>query len=184
MKKSEFIQMVKDDISRCEETLEMKQGATELLDELVGKYSNVSKNFPYIEMNPLLLRHHPEVAIGNIRAIRGFLNTYLLNGCEDYKFNDTKSSEINVITSISNTNENNIYIGTFSEAKSKIENMTSLSDSEIEEILSKIDRLEDIVNSSDRKSKKWENAKGIIKWIADKGIDVGLTLLPLILKLG
>ena len=48
----------------------------------------------------------------------------------------------------------------------------------------KIDELEKIFNSSDRKTKKWEKAKEIIKWVADKGIDVGLTLLPLILKLG
>ena len=75
-------------------------------------------------------------------------------------------------------------IESFSEVKNKVENMTSLPDSEIEEILSKITELEDIVNSSERKSKKWSKATDIIKWVADKGIDVGLTLLPLILKLG
>ena len=75
-------------------------------------------------------------------------------------------------------------IESFSEVKNKVENMTSLTDSEIEEILSKITELKDIVNSSERKSKKWSKATDIIKWVADKGIDVGLTLLPLILKLG
>ena len=54
----------------------------------------------------------------------------------------------------------------------------------IEEILAKINELEEIVNSKERKSKKWANAGEIIKWIAEKGIDVGLTLLPLLLKLG
>ena len=29
-----------------------------------------------------------------------------------------------------------------------------------------------------------EKAKGIIKWVADKGVDVGISLLPLILKIG
>ena len=62
--------------------------------------------------------------------------------------------------------------------------MGSLTDSEIDEILSKIDELENIVNSSDRKTKKWDKAKGIIKWVADKGVDVGISLLPLILKIG
>ena len=72
---------------------------------------------------------------------------------------------------ITNTNEN------------KIDIMSALPDTEIEEILDKIDELEKIVKSSDRKSKKWENAKGVIKWIADKGVDVGIALLPLLLQI-
>ena len=72
----------------------------------------------------------------------------------------------------------------FEDTKRKIENMTSLTDSEIDEIHNKIDELEKIIISSERKTKKWDQAKDIIKWVADKGIDVGSTLLPLILKLG
>jgi len=49
--------------------------------------------------------------------------------------------------------------------------------------LIKINELEKIVKSPDRKSKKWENAKGIVKWIADKGVDVGIALLPLLLQI-
>lgn len=61
--------------------------------------------------------------------------------------------------------------------------MSALPDSEIEEILNKMNELEKIIKSSDRKSKKWENAKGVIKWIADKGVDVGIALLPLLLQI-
>lgn len=32
-------------------------------------------------------------------------------------------------------------------------------------------------------NKKWENAKGIVKWIADKGVDVGIALLPLLMQI-
>ena len=62
--------------------------------------------------------------------------------------------------------------------------MSSLREDEIEEITSKIDEIERIVNSKDRKTKKWEEAKEIIKWIAEKGVDVGITLLPLLLQIG
>lgn len=61
--------------------------------------------------------------------------------------------------------------------------MSALPDAEIREILSRIDEMEAIVKSSERKSKKWENAKEIIKWIADKGVDVGIALLPLLLQI-
>ena len=62
--------------------------------------------------------------------------------------------------------------------------MSALKETEIHEILGKIDELEAIVNSTERKTKKWENAKEIIKWAADKSVDVGIALLPLIMKIG
>ena len=62
--------------------------------------------------------------------------------------------------------------------------MSALTDNELEEILQKINQLEDVVKSSDRKSKKWENAKGIIKWAADKSFDVAKIVIPLVLKIG
>ena len=40
------------------------------------------------------------------------------------------------------------------------------------------------MKSKDSKSKKWSKAKEIIKWIADKGVDVGIALLPLVLQIG
>lgn len=85
---------------------------------------------------------------------------------------------------ITNTNENKVDINiSFNDVRREIENMSALPDTEIEEILSKINELEKIVKSSERKSKKWENAKDIVKWIADKGVDVGIALLPLLLQI-
>lgn len=176
--------MVSQDIKRCDDVLSSGQGINPLLNELVGKYSKVSNNFPAIEMNPLLFRMHPNVYRENVQIIHGFLKAYLINGCEDYRFDDTKNTGINVITNITNTNKNNVIVKSFSETKSEIENMTSLPDTEIEEILSKINELENIANSTDRKTKKWEKAKDIIKWVADKGVDVGTALLPIILQIG
>lgn len=185
MKNKDFISMVEQDLHRTEEALTTKNGVVDLLSELLGKYSKVSTNFPKIEMNSLLYRMHPETPSQHLRMIQGFLSAYQLNGCEDYKFDETKNSGINVITTISNANENknDINIHTFAEVREQVENMTSLPDSEIEEILSKISMLEEIVNSRERKSKKWETAKEIIKWVANKGVDVGLTLLPLLLQI-
>lgn len=85
---------------------------------------------------------------------------------------------------ITNTNQNKVDINIpFDTVRREIENMSALPDAEIREILSRIDELEAIVKSSERRSKKWENAKEIIKWIADKGVDVGIALLPLLLQI-
>ena len=72
----------------------------------------------------------------------------------------------------------------FNMARETINSMTALTNEEIEEIQNRIDEIEEIVNSKETKSKKWSKAKEIIKWIADKGVDVGIALLPLILKIG
>lgn len=176
--------MVNNDIMRCDIALTSKQGIMELLNELIGKYSKVSNNFPDMEMNPVLFKMHPYVPAQYIRTIMGFLQAYRLNNCEDYKFDESKNAGINVITNISNNNENTINLQTFSEVRNKIEEMSSLTEAEIEEILSKVDELEEIVNSSDRKTKKWEKAREIINWIATKGVDVAMTVIPLLMKIG
>lgn len=83
-----------------------------------------------------------------------------------------------------NNNENHNTISvTFESVRDAVGNMTSLPDEDIEEIKNKIDEIEAIVNSKESKSKKWSRAKEIVKWIADKGVDVGIALLPLILKI-
>lgn len=97
---------------------------------------------------------------------------------------ELKKTDITITNTNNNTNENNNYVSvTFESVRDKVNNMTSLPDEDIEEIQKRIGEIEEIVNSKETKSKKWSKAKEIIKWIADKGVDVGIALLPLILKI-
>lgn len=97
---------------------------------------------------------------------------------------ELKKTGITITNTNNNTNENNNYVSvTFESVRDKVNNMTSLPDEDIEEIQKRIGEIEEIVNSKETKSKKWSKAKEIIKWIADKGVDVGIALLPLILKI-
>ena len=94
-------------------------------------------------------------------------------------------SSPNTVVNITNNNENkNTMNVTFDSVRKTIDSMTSLPEEDIEEIKNKISSLEEIVNLKESKSKKWSKAKDIIKWVADKGVDVGIALLPLILKIG
>lgn len=97
---------------------------------------------------------------------------------------ELKKTGITITNTNNNTNENNNYVSvTFESVRDKVNNMASLPDEDIEEIQKRISEIEEIVNSKETKSKKWSKAKEIIKWIADKGVDVGIALLPLILKI-
>ena len=90
----------------------------------------------------------------------------------------TKNENHNV-----NENQNSLTVS-FDDVRKCIESMTSLPYEDVEEIQAKINELEEIVKSNNSRSKKWSMAKGIIKWIADKGVDVGIAMLPLLMNIG
>ena len=52
-----------------------------------------------------------------------------------------------------------------------------------QEVLDKISEIEEVVKSKDSKKSKWEKVKPVLTWLADKSCDVGIALLPLLLKL-
>ena len=61
--------------------------------------------------------------------------------------------------------------------------MTSLTDEQTQEILDKITELEEIISSNEKKKTKWEKAKSVLIWLADKSFDIVMALLPLFLKM-
>lgn len=106
----------------------------------------------------------------------GFQQGYDTPGHKSY------SSSNNVSVNVSNNNEISISVS-FEDARQKISDMSSLTDEETQNILSKISELEEIINSKEKKKTKWEKAKSLLVWLADKSFDVGMTLLPLLLKI-
>ena len=108
-----------------------------------------------------------------------------MNLCIDMNFTNLLLNEPNSqpFFQINNNNQNIMKVNlTFKELKEKTENITSLKDEEIDEVLNKIDEIETILNSSERKNKKWEKVKEIITWLLDKGVDVAIQLIPSILS--
>lgn len=84
-----------------------------------------------------------------------------------------------------NYNSNSIAISiNYEQVKQKIDDMTALSSQETDEIKARIDEIKAIIESKDNKKSKWSKLNNIIKWIADKSVDVGIALLPLLLQLG
>lgn len=118
----------------------------------------------------------------NLRQIYNKILTYKKLGYPGLQ--EKVNSAPSTVVQVTNNNENRIDVDiSFNSVREKVKVMSALPEAEINEILRKIDEIENIVHLSDRKAKKWENAKNIIKWIADKGVDVGITLLPLLLQI-
>ena len=176
----EFVDIIEQDISKCEEVLVSTENRAVYLlhSTLISKYGKIIDGFSD-DLGSLFYDNTGKEARANIETMRQKLLLFKAMGYEN------RYAERQDAIHIENTNKVSVKItNSFPEARKAVEEMTSLNDDEIEEIIRRIDELEKIVNSTDRKSKKWANAGEIIKWIADKGIDVGLTLLPLLLKIG
>lgn len=116
--------------------------------------------------------------VDNLILMKAKLEAFIM-GWNEIKepFTPSSSSDVNV------TVNNNLNINiTFEEARSKIEEMTSLTEDQTEDILKKINEIENIIKDNGSKKSKWEKIKPVLVWLADKSFDVAMTILPLLLK--
>lgn len=91
----------------------------------------------------------------------------------------TNSSDNN--NTLSNTNNNTVDVKLlFEDAKNKIEDDTSLGEEELQEILAKINELEELHDSDERPRNKWNKSKEVMTWVLTKGAKVASIVLPLI----
>lgn len=86
--------------------------------------------------------------------------------------------DINVNT----TTNVNITIN-FDQVREKIEDMTALSKKETDEAIEKVNELEAISKENISRKSKWEKIKPIIAFAMDKGADLGIAILTLIVQM-
>lgn len=181
-----FLKMIQGDIDRIQENLENGNDEQhwELFRELDGRYQACIKDW-YKGMwessrdgSTLFfpqLQRQPQQIIDNLKLIKSKLETY------QYQMNavslpEPNSAQVNVTTNVG------IYI-TFEQVRSQIEDMSSLTAEQTQEVLDKVDEIEKVVKGPGSKKAKWEKVKPVLKWLADKSCDVGIALLPLLLQI-
>lgn len=170
--------IIEEDITMCEEAISKgNEGKLWMVYQtLYPKYLKVIDGLNYGTCDKL------DYSLQNVKFIKGMLELHMAMVNQQKEVELLKQSLVSINNTNNNTNSANFNIS-FTEARSKVENMTSLAEKEIKEVLGKVDELEKIVKSKERRSSKWEKASDIIKWIADKGVDVGISLLPLLLQI-
>lgn len=176
----EFKRIIDTDIEKCKKEIKSgnQKSRFDLLCILDAKYSHIIDGFAS-GLRSMAYDKDGSIVLKNIEMLLQQIELF-----KAMEYTNAYSAKENSSIEIHNNNSNVINMNvTFDEVRENIENMSALRDSEIEEILSKIDELEKIVQSKDRKSKKWERAKDIVKWIADKGVDVGIAFLPLLFQI-
>lgn len=181
----EFYDMVCSDIQRIEGSDRLSFGEKlKLHRELDGRYQACIKDWykglwgfsPSINsIHYSAIEDSQSCVQENLEMIKEKLGTY------KYQMNAIslpKPSETNITVN----NTVNISLS-FQEAKQKIEDMTALNREQTDEILAKIDELEKISKENISRKSKWEKVKPIIAFALDKGADVAIAILSLILQM-
>ena len=116
------------------------------------------------------------------KTLESYFNIYItaLSDAADIRESQTNHRPSTIINNTNtNNNSSNIEIKiTFEQVKEQIQKSNNFDEEEIKKLLEKINELENIVNSKEKKSNKWKKANAIMKYIIDKGIDAGIALLP------
>ncbi len=181
-----FIDMVSTDVQRVENLSECEDTdyLLSLHRELDGKYQacvkdwykgiwGVDKNatniwYAHIEDSRTAL-------LDNLRSFKSKLQTFIFQ-MNVNTMPSIPSTHVNVTTNV------NLNV-TFQQVRAQVEDMTSLTDEQTQEILDKITEIEAAYKENGSKKSKWEKVKPVLVWLADKSFDVGMTLLPLLLKI-
>lgn len=126
-----------------------------------------------------LAQNPQKYVLSNLKMMKAKLETYKyqMNAVQLPKPEVSNSQVVNVANSM------NVNI-TFEQVRKEVEEMTSLTNEQTQEVLDKISEIEEVVKSKDSKKSKWEKVKPVLAWMADKSCDVGIALLPLLLKIG
>lgn len=185
-----FTRMVDEDIQKCTDFFNGDR------DEATGKELHLELITKY----PCYISHFGD-SLYNYNADFGFTDEYFGNDAmihnltviknrliafKNFGYKNSKSTVngngINIENNLTATQTQSVTIS-FETVKKQIEDMTGLSESETNEALKKIDEIKAIVELQEPKKTKWQKIKPILVWLADKSVDVGLALLPLLLKI-
>ncbi|MEA5015110.1 MAG: hypothetical protein VB099_11165 [Candidatus Limiplasma sp.] len=184
--------MVDADINRCEEYLSGERNEQDGMDlhlELITKYPPYISDFGvslynFDKEHGFVMREYFDQGsmIANLTVMKSRLVAF-----KSFGYRNGNLSQQDKSIKIDNTltaNQSQTVAISFEAVKRKIEEMSALSDTDTEEALEKIDEIRAIVELKTSPKSKWQKIKPILAWIADKSVDIGIALLPLILQIG
>lgn len=97
---------------------------------------------------------------------------------------NTSSSDNHSTNTNNTTNTTTVDLKVmFEQAKKAVEDNEHLSPSDYEDIMAKINELEQIANSGENKRSKWAKCVDVMNWICDKGAPTAVAILPLITEI-
>lgn len=168
------IELIDAYIEKCNSCT--KENAYPLIMEIVAVYGNEIKeictNLDAYSWKKDFERDY----LKDIRYLKAHLINHKVNLENNLRFTEGTPSQI---FNINQTQNSNISISvSLEQAITAIESISDdkLSQDEKDQLEGKLSKL----NTEKDKSKLWEKTQSVLKWIADKGIEVGIAALPYI----
>lgn len=172
---------IKKDIGICEKLLEKDYVEGKEFSNIVGKYETKYPDF---------LKGFKNYAksIGgkgpnekeNLKILKSKLEFLIIEVQNPNLYKD-KNLSSNTIVNVSNLNNNYLKV-TIEDIKSNINENTYLGDNEKNELIVKLNEIKELQESKEGRTKKWDIAKEILRFIIDKGADIAIMYIPQILK--
>ena len=176
---------IKKDIDICDELLKKDYVFSNEILHIIGKYKTFYPNFSDGFKNYATAAggkgpNHIE----NVKILKSKLELLEIEIENPVNYQQGNSKQIfNLNNSNTNTNTNNISINmTYEQIRDNINENTYISDSEKDELLSKLNEIEELKLSNESKKEKWFKAKDLVKFIIDKGADIAIMFLPKIVE--
>ena len=187
-----IIDKVYQDIDNIEEALEYKKKKKmfDVHSEIDATYQSAIINWGMSMYcyNPNfgfdIYRDDTEALRFNLRKMKAKLRSYSMGLNVNYDNQAIKRNQ-NISVNVNNNNSNVINLNlTFDQARQQVEEMTTLSQKQSDEIIEKINEIENISKEKSTKKRKWEKIKPILAFALDKGVDIAIMLWSLALQSG
>lgn len=116
----------------------------------------------------------------NLQNMKSKLEGYIQDiDLKPLTFNKPTKS-INVYNKNENNISNIVSNVNFNTVEEKIKECESLTEEETKEALKYLKELKEIYESKGNRKSKWEKAKKILIWLADKSVDIAIAFFPII----
>lgn len=179
----EKIKFIEEYIEKLQKAIDTKdsKGADRLQDEVIAIFDSEIDdirgsldNYSYVHINGT-----PVDFLGDAEILKGKLINYKLNLQSGLCFSKNNQSGINVTQQVTQQVQNDIRLS-FEQVVSQIQDMptNNLPDEEKDILCGKLTAIE----MSKDKNSRWAKVQDTLKWIAEKGIEVGVAALPYIAK--
>jgi len=178
----DWSKIVDEDIRWCEETWDAysydKDIMGELYHVLLSRYTDVIVGFdkdmlvisPYdsVSTTAEIYRRNVALILQRLKEFRA--NGYTNTGLEEYRL---RNEDVDPVSFDMN----------FAQVRLSISQMDGLSLIERDEILKKLEQMEDICNLPITKREKWDMMRGYVIWVSGRDLNVAIKILPLFLKM-
>ena len=116
----------------------------------------------------------------NLELMKAKLESFI----EEWNIVGSASNSMPAVPDININATTNVNITiSFDQVREKIEDMTALNREQTNEAIEKVNELEAISKENISRKSKWEKVKPIIAFAMDKGADLGIAILTLIVQM-